>query len=233
MLHTELVNDNSLESVEKIELGILKWGGAALVILAILGGIFWTLFYSSYFANLPFVIPLRNFYQNTFWQFEGIFIKSNAIYPPFNPVYTIQVQRPLQSGANTYTLIGTFSSLDAKNGIIYIKGIDNNVYPFYLDTFFFKDPMNTWIKMANISNIDQLSTYSLPAKGGPIDTAHTFLNYDQITVTNNIPSSKINTIAVRWNDRRILSQMESDYQKDTSTPLNDEFNDSIILAEFK
>ena len=185
------------------------------------------------FCQLALRDPTRNFYQNTFWQFEGIFIKSNAIYPPFNPVYTIQVQRPLQSGANTYTLIGTFSSLDAKNGIIYIKGIDNNVYPFYLDTFFFKDPMNTWIKMANISNIDQLSTYSLPAKGGPIDTAHTFLNYDQITVTNNIPSSKINTIAVRWNDRRILSQMESDYQKDTSTPLNDEFNDSIILAEFK
>lgn len=115
--------------VEKVGLGIIKWAIITTVTLGILGLIFWALFYSVYFANLPFVIPLRSWYQNTYWTAKNIVTKPTGKYPPSSPIYPIQ---PVNIGQFNYKFLGTFSKLNDTGSVVYLKGYDNNIYAFIL-----------------------------------------------------------------------------------------------------
>ena len=96
---------------------------------------FWVLFYSDYSANLNFIIPIRNSYQNLYWQVEGKILTPKRSSPPFNPIYTIQVVKPFQDGYYTYSLWGTISDVDLANHLFYVNGYGKNKYVFDIKSY--------------------------------------------------------------------------------------------------
>ncbi|HUD20016.1 MAG TPA: hypothetical protein VMR81_06265 [Patescibacteria group bacterium] len=109
------------------------WTVGIVAAFLYIGFLFWLLFYSVYVANLSFVIPLRAWYQNAYWQAEGVLWQKHRTYPPFNPIYAIQ---PISSDAKTntylYQFFGTFSSVDWRTRTLFMKGYDNNIYSFII-----------------------------------------------------------------------------------------------------
>ena len=121
--------------IEKFSWNFIKWTAGLVIFFSILGIFFWIFFYSTYFANLSFIIPLRNWYQNTYWKTESLVFKPVRVYPPFDPVYTISVDRSSVAGAYRYSLWGTVSSADTANKAIHILGSDGKEYIFALSSY--------------------------------------------------------------------------------------------------
>lgn len=96
--------------------------------MAVLGAIFWLLFYAVETANLSMVIPLRNWYQDTYWKVEGVFQRPVRRYPPFDPIYTILTQD--SSNGYSYLFAGTFVKIDVPTMKVYLLGLDNREYAF-------------------------------------------------------------------------------------------------------
>jgi len=98
--------------------------------LAYLALLFWLLFYSVYAANIPFIIPLRNWYQDTYWKVERLVLKPVRTYPPFDPIYAIQVKNILPKIGYTYRLIGIFFGINSYDKTLDIKSFNNHHYYF-------------------------------------------------------------------------------------------------------
>jgi len=113
----------------------VKWAVYSLVSVSILTTLFWLLFYSAYFANLSFIIQLRNWYQNTYWKVKSLAFSPVRAYPPFDPIYTISVDKSDVAGVYRYSLWGKVSSVDLGNKAIYILGSDGNEYAFSLSSY--------------------------------------------------------------------------------------------------
>jgi hypothetical protein len=202
---------------------IIRWFFVVGLVVLAIGVSFWFLFYSPFIANDSIIISLRNWYQDTYWKVGGV-----------GPVYTIQPQKPLEQGKNTYTLIGTFSKLDlTKDYAIVLKDKDGNSYTFLANYFFFKDT-DLWLRILQTPNIHTLAIGILPGSGTkPPVNAILLSKYSQTRVKDGQLAVSPATIAVRWNDKRTLSQILSDYQKGKDVPLNSDSTDSTVLAEFK
>ena len=119
----------------KVNFGVVKLVTLIVLSVAVFITCFWLIFYSDFAANLSFIIPTRIWYQNTYWQAEGLFIKPARTYPPFDPVYTISVDKSSVAGAYRYSLWGTVSSMDTGNKAIYILGSDGKEYVFALSSY--------------------------------------------------------------------------------------------------
>lgn len=248
------MNDEGVEKTEKATRSFVVWAISIAVIFIVVGGFLWALLYSAYFANLSFIIPIRNFYQEAYWKVGGT-ILGKKTYPPLDPIYTIQPQKPLQAGLNTYTMIGTLSKLDSGNGLLYVKGADQHVYVFSADNAFQADK-DLWLMLVKVNDLQDLSSKIIPANvpGGPAGNApptiRTFtstpsaqlerskppgsLIYSskQFLISDNILPAQLTTIGIRWNDKKTLSQIESDYAKSLSAPLDDTSPESFVLAVF-
>lgn len=131
------MNADTLAKIEVFGWGLIKCVIRLVTVVSILYTFFWMFFYSTYFANLSFIIPLRNWYQNTYWKTESLVFKPFRIYPPFNPVYTISVDKSDVKGTYKYSLWGTVSSVDTNNKAIYILGSDGKEYVFALSSYGF------------------------------------------------------------------------------------------------
>ena len=116
---------------------LVKWVVGVVTIFAILGAFFWLFFYSVYFANLSFIIPLRYWYEDVYWKAESLVLKPTRVYPLFDPVYTISVDKADVAGAYTYSLWGVVSRVDAGNKTIYILGSDGREYIFVSNNYSF------------------------------------------------------------------------------------------------
>lgn len=230
-----MAEDNPTETTEKVEkigLGIIKWLAWGVPVLIVLGVFFWGLLYSNYLANISPIISIRNSYQNTYWAAAGL-ILGNKTYPPTNPIYTIQPQEPLVPGMNTYTMIGSFEKLDADNALIYIKGSDQKTYIFRAE-FALQSDAETWLVVMHVSDIQTLSNgYTVVTGGTRLPNRPLLSSYLQTLITNNQPAAPLSIVGVRWNDKRTLGQIENDFQKNPSSPLNDQSPESFVLAQFK
>jgi len=121
----------------KVNFGVVKLITLVILIITILITFFRAIFYSDYTANLSLIIPTRIWYQNTYWQAEGLFIKPVRTYPPFDPIYTISVDRSDVKGTYKYSLWGTVSLVDTNNKTIYVLGSDGREYVFTLNSYGF------------------------------------------------------------------------------------------------
>ncbi|HKC04467.1 MAG TPA: hypothetical protein VKC54_01200 [Patescibacteria group bacterium] len=200
--------DNS--KATKLYFAIIKWTIGLLLTVGF-ALLFWAIFYSSYFANLSFVIPLRIWYQESLWTVEKLAIKPVRRVPPFDPIYTIGVETP-ENGNYIYALWGTFVSADINTDIVKLKGFDGNVYTFLVG--------NNW------KSIDNGSLSLPPAK--PFDTvvANNHINVDTSPYTSQ------SIIVIRWDDKRTLYQIEKDYSADSSTPLNKNSTNLFSLSKY-
>ena len=129
------MNGDAPATIEKIGWTFIKWIIGLVIIFSILGIFFWAFFYSVYFANLSIIIPLRNWYQDTYWKTESLVFKPVRTYPPFEPIYTISVDKSDVPDAYTYSLWGTVSRVDTGGKTIYILGSDGNEYVFALTIY--------------------------------------------------------------------------------------------------
>lgn len=182
----------------KVYFDVLKWTAGILVTLGAVAGV-WALLFSSYLANISFVIPLRLSFQENLWAAQKLIIKPVRRVPPFDPIYTIQVQAP-ENGHYVYALWGKFDSVDINTDIVKLKGFDGNTYTFVVG--------NNW------KEIDNGSLGLPPAK--PFDTV--FIN-NHINVDTS-PYTKDSVIVIRWDDARTLYQLEREYAADPAIPLN-------------
>jgi hypothetical protein len=221
-------------NVEKVGWGVIRWTVYSVVTLLILGGVFWFFFYSDYLANNYSVASARNWYQDSYLKTKSLLSPEQPGNTQPNPVYTIQVQKPLESGSYTYTFVGTFSRLDVDKSLIFLRDKNERVYPFRIDSFIVSDSLNTWLVMFTTSQLDTFSSGVVPTDtGSSRDNGKTFTLTTQIAIDDNIPANIPGTVGVRWNDKRTLSQIESDYSKNPSTPLNETSVDNTVLVEFK
>ena len=81
--------------------------------------------------------PLRNWYQDTYWKTESLIFKPVRAYPPFDPVYTISVDKADVAGAYIYSLWGTVSGVGTNSKAVYILGSDGKEYIFTLNSYGF------------------------------------------------------------------------------------------------
>lgn len=109
----------------------MKWTVGILIILSILGTFFWTIFYSVNFANFNFVIPLRNWYQDTYFKVIAVLVPSQKAFKPANLIWPIQVLDST-NGMYTYRFLGTYSRINSSNQTLYLQGSDNRIYSFII-----------------------------------------------------------------------------------------------------
>lgn len=121
----------------KVNFGVVKLVTLIVLVITIFITFFWAIFYSDYAANLSFIIPTRIWYQNTYWQAEGLFMKPVRTYPPFDPIYTISVDKSDVKDTYKYSLWGTVSQVDMGNKAIYVLGGDGREYAFALNNYGF------------------------------------------------------------------------------------------------
>ncbi len=91
--------------------GIIVGTSFLIVLLLIFG--FWFIISSPLFANNKNIISLKNSYP---------VLTDPTV--PYEVIYTYQ------DGSYAYHMTGKFLKLDAKNGMLYIKGTDNKTYQF-------------------------------------------------------------------------------------------------------
>lgn len=196
------------------------WALGITVSLSIIALVFWALLYSSSLANLSFVIPIRNFYQEAYWKIGGFVLSNQKNYPPLAPIYTIQPQKALQPGMYTYTFIGTFSKLDIKNTTIYLKSANQKTYTFNINSSLLEDD-DLWLKIYKTTSVYLLGSNLK------------FSSSRQVLVNGGVIAAQPTTVGIRWNDTRTLVQIEKAYNENSQIPLNQEFPRDSVLAEFK
>lgn len=195
------MNDD-IQNTIKIGANFIKWILGILSALAFLGVIFWVIFYSVTFANLPFVMFLRSWYQNTYWNIEGIFLPKIREYPPFNPVYTILPAPPeVSGGPYLYQFYGTFVSADNLSGVLHLEGFDKRNYVFQFDTAVLKEENGFLV-------------FDAIAARSPSKTFQTIFKSDYSQITDK------SIIVLLWDDKRSLSEILTNYSKNPTTPLN-------------
>jgi hypothetical protein len=220
--------------IEKIGWGVVRWTIYIVITLLILGASFWFFFYSDYLANNYSVASARNLYQDSYLKTKNLLSPEQPVNTQLNPVYTIQVQKPLKEGSYTYTFVGTFSRLDVAQSLIFLRDKNEKVYPFRIDGYILKDPLNTWLTMFTASNIDMLSSGVVPTDTTSTgDNGPTLTITTQVAIEGSLPTNAPGTIGVRWNDKRTLSQIEADFSKNPAVPVNEASVESTVLVEFK
>ena len=117
-----------LDHIEKSWGGIIKWALYITAALTVLGATLWFLLYSTSLANLPFMIPIRNIYQNTYLTIRRSFFSNNKIPSQYDSIYAIQVSEYLGGGSYAYVFTGKITSIDVDNGLILAEGNDHNSY---------------------------------------------------------------------------------------------------------
>jgi len=176
----------------------MQWGIKLIVvitsIITIFSFLFWIVFYSVSFANQPSIISLRSWYQYTFWSTKDIFLEKENSAIPFEPVYTFQVQKWMDT--NVYTFYGKFVSIDTLQQIIYLQGYDSKTYTFRVS--------NEFIKRQGY--FDFVGINYAP-------------NQDIVNI-DNLPFTENSKIKIFWDDSRTLKQIMSDYSENPSEPLN-------------
>jgi len=111
---------------------------AAVFLAAVSGGVFWLLFYSTYAANAPSVIVLRNWYQRAYWEVKSLFLPKQNEYLPFDPIYTIRTDS-LSNGRYKYRFLGRPLAFDKEGKTAALRGFDGRVYNFLVDEQFAED----------------------------------------------------------------------------------------------
>lgn len=209
---------------------VIKWVFVVLFMVLILVLIFWTVFHSKFFANDQTVIQLRNGYRDTYAKVAEVIPGLSSIKTP----YTIEPQKPKGVGTYTYVFSGKFSGIDTVNYNIYLSGSDGRLYTFDIRPFILKDD-DTWLRIYSVPNVGTLAKgNSYPMNTLPPEGAVDILeSYNVIKVTNNIPGIKFDSIGVRWNDKRNLSQIENDFSKYPTIPLNQDNPESTVLTRFQ
>ena len=214
------MDNQSTQWIEKIGWRIIKWTLGIVVTLGFLGGIFWAIFYWDYTANLTFIIPARIWYQNIYWQVEGRFVTKRNIYPPYDPIYTIQSVGTLGTTSNHYIFIGNFASIDIYTETMRLKGSDGKLYNFNVsrDVSPIQNQANQTVFLPMLSIYKYLTDDARRSESGIIDAAQMkFLTTDQIEV--------------KWADNRSLYQIFNDYRKNIDTPINLNSQTYLILLE--
>jgi len=206
------MNENSLtetsQKVERVGWGIIKWMLGIVITFSLLAFSFWLLFYSNFFANLSFIVPLRNWYQNTYWGMESHFLKRQRDYPPFDPIYTTRVYRIEADRTFTFVFLGKFSDIDLPKQIIHLTGYDGNIYAFDISRSLYDDGKGAiWLHVASLEN-----PLIINEKVFPRDNI--------VNITGIIPFSNKTVFQVYWNDSRTLNQIQSDYVKNGSQAIN-------------
>jgi hypothetical protein len=226
------MNDNpeigSTEKVEKVGWGIIRWTIYILLTLIIFGGVFWVLLYWSLPANNPSIIFLRNQYQDLVGKAQD----SPSL--NVNKIYEIQPQEPLEVGLNTYTFVGKFSKVDAEQGLIHLIGKRGKIYVFNIKSQIYIDPINTLLKFFLVDSLKDFTTGISPdSVKDPTGNLEGVLVYARsIAIINGSPQYVFGDLGIRWNDKRSLSQIEADYLKGPSVPLNALSLENTILVEF-
>ena len=145
-----------------------------------------------------------------------------------------KIQKPLESGKNTYTFSGTFFGVDSVKHLIFIKDNIGKVYAFRIDRYLLKDT-DLWLRIITVPDINTL------AKGIPVDptsiiqpgTKNLLTSGLQISLTADPQPKDLNIVVVRWNDARNLSQIMTDYKNNPDTAINSASPDNIVLAVIK
>lgn len=195
------------DTFQKLWWGIIKWTIGIIGTLAILGGIFRALFYSVNLANLSFIIPLRNWYQDTYWKAEWLFSKPQRRFPPFDPVYNLYTDGIVSNETFHYIFRGYFVKLDDLNKLIFLGDSQGKRFIFYNDS---------WKENANTDNDFPMFqiTGNFPYGRG----AQSHVTIRGKDYLSNLPKNTI--FEVRWTDTRSLKQIEKDYALNPDKPLN-------------
>ena len=185
-----------------------KWFWMVVVLISPVGT-FWLVFYSVFTANLPYIIPLRDWYQNTYWKAERV-ITSNTrdTYPYLDPVYTVMPQKSLFDNTNVYLLRGEFINIDSKEFTIEVLGHDRK-------TYFFKVGDNLFTK-----NNTQITSSSDYAPKMEVINLNSHL----------IPYST--RLGIMWDDKRTLYEIINQYGDNPQRPLNEKSTLFFSLTNF-
>lgn len=208
-----MAGDSTLEKVNKINVFIIKFILISVIFIGAITSFFWGLFYSNYFANLAFTIPLRNWYQGTYWKIEGMFLKPQRFYPPFDPVYEFQVQE-VTSDTYVYSFWGTFTKFDIEKGIIYLRDKQGRLYGFEIG--------QDWPLLDN-GTVNPTDFINIPSTK-KFDQSS--INVDDKAYTT---SSKI---TILWDDKRTLIKIFDDFSKNSNIPLNQNSVKLFSLTKF-
>lgn len=204
------MNNDAAEKVEGIIWGFIKWFVFSLFVISILGVFFWAIFYYDLFANLPFVILARNWYQKTYIQAQSFISPGHKLYS----IYTIQEANPPENGVNTYTFYGSFLSFDLKNDILALQGIDGKTYNF--------TPGGDLIIAAGKDGVIHLADNSV----GNHKTKSNIIKSDNSIVTSQ------SVMQITWDDTRTIYQIDQAYAKNNTIPLNQNSTQIFSLTKF-
>lgn len=157
------------ENFKNLFWGTVKWVLVVAVTLGVLGGLFWAIFYSDYFANLPFIIATRNLYHFT----------------------NIQSEVSQWPGTFVYSFQGTFVGYDSKQDILSLKAQDGKIYNFTTgrDLVFTPTSDGNYSPQDNSPGIDKTSVNNIKLDGTPTSSNSLM----QITWDDTRTLSQINT----------------------------------------
>lgn len=221
-----MYNNGTPEKIEGALMTFIKWLAVVVVILGIIGGLFWLVFYSPFLANNNLVIPVRNQYSSVYSNVAKTTTSQD------NSPYAIQPQRSSISGENAYTLTGTYAGFDYNYYILYVKTSRSQIYAFDVRKFIYTDTQK-WLKVYKVPDLKtlvdgkEIDQNSAP----PADISGFLVRYNQYLLDDSILSNGLKNISVRWNDPKTLSQIEARHLGNSNEPLNAIMPDSIVLAQ--
>jgi hypothetical protein len=196
-----------LDKINKFMIMLILW---LVITFTILSAIVWVLLYSTYLANLPSIITLRENYQKYYWKFEEKFSSPQGFYPPFDPIYTIQVKKIEADGKYDYSAQGRFESIDYKNMTLTLNGIDGNTYNFSIENSVFDGSINI---IQSVSS----EVITLPIGPGKPISSNIF--------------NQTSLLIIGWQDTRTLTQIYNTYGKSASDSINQNFPLIILIRD--
>lgn len=146
------------------------------------------------------------YYPNYLTTFTSKITKNNTNLGILNPQQKTTFTTQNWSNEYVHSIYATFVSFDLTNGTMLVKGSDKNIYIF---------------KVSNNLGLESYQNFK----------AELFSPVQDIVNSDHKKFTKGSKLRIFWNDARTLDQVQEDYAKNSSQPLNFSSNRYFFITK--